>query len=172
MKARGVFLSGLMFCVSAAHAQVCETRSSNLGNFARFPIGMTLKVLPKGIKREPNCTVYRKNHSFDCGFTEGDGSSYIASGHEIVRVERDLQSSSALPPGYPLKYGMAMEDAAKILSAANPTMKLKMDHSGAGGGLTTPECLKNRYGSYYFSLSFDKAGGLVGMAAGYDTPEN
>ena len=67
---------------------------------------------------------------------------------------------------------MSMEEAAKVLSAANPAMKLMIDHAGGGGSIVTPVCLKNRYGSYYLALDFDKTGGLNHLTGGYDTPEN
>jgi hypothetical protein len=173
MKAWGIlFVLGTMpFCAFAAHAADCQMRVSNLDNFARFRVGQPIKVLPKGVKRAPNCTVYRKYHTFDCGFTDPDGNSYIASGHGISRVDRELGASS-FPLPSPLVPGMSMEEAVKVLSAANPTMKLIRNYSETGGSLTTPECLKNRYGSYYLSLGFDKAGRMNGLSAGLNTAEN
>ena len=172
MKAGKLFLAGLVFCASAVHAAACEKRSSNLGDFARFPLGMRLKALPQGVKRLPNCAIYREYHAFDCEFMDAEGSSFLASGHAIARVKRPLHRSSALPAGYPLTPGMSMEDAAKVLSAANPAMKLMIDHKVGRGSIITPECLKNRYGSYYLALDFDKEGGLDHLTAGYDTAEN
>jgi hypothetical protein len=59
-----------------------------------------------------------------------------------------------------------------VLSAANPAMKLMIDHKGGRSSIITPECLKNSYGSYYLSLDFEKVGGLDHLTAGYDTAEN
>jgi len=172
MKTRSLFLAGLMFCASILDAEACKKRSSSLGDFARFPIGMPLKALPAGVKRLPNCAIYREYHTFDCAFVDSEGSEFLASGKAIARVDRDLHSSSILPQGYPLKPGMSMKDAAEVLAAANPTMKLLVDHKGKGGSVFAPECLKNRFATYYLDLKFDKAGGLKHLTAGYDTPEN
>lgn len=172
MKTRSVFLAGLIVCASVLDAEACRKRSSNLANFARFPIGMRLKALPAGVKRLPNCAIYRDYGTFDCAFVDSEGSEFLASGKAIARVDRDLYSSSILPEGYPLRPGMSMKDAAKILTAANPTMKLLFDHKGKGGSLFAPECLKNQFVTYYLDLKFDETGGLKHLTAGYDTPEN
>jgi hypothetical protein len=158
--------------IPPAYAADCEPRLSDLDHFARFRIGQPLKALPKGVKRLPNCFVDRKYHSFDCAFEDADGASYIAGGHEVTLVERDFAGSSVSSSPSPLKPGISLDEATRLLAAANPTMEFTTSHSDNGSSIFTPECLKNRYGVYYLSLSFDKADRLAGLSAGFITPEN
>ncbi len=163
----------LMLCTCAAYAADCEIRPSNLDNFAHYRLGQRLRALPKGVKRLPNCGVYRRSHTFDCEFVDNEVSSYLASGHEIVKVERVPTASSTLPLPPPLRFGMSVEEAINALSAMDPKMVLTRSHDDGGDSLSTGECLKDSHGiTYYLSLSFGKTEGLNGLAAAFDTAED
>jgi hypothetical protein len=175
MRGRTFFLVGLTaaLCVSAAYASDCEVRPSNLDGFGHFRLGQRLRALPKGVKTLPNCAVYPKYHSFDCEFTDADGNSYLASGHEIVRLERVPGASSAPPLPNPLKFGMSLEDATSALAAMDPKLQLTKYHSEDGASLDTGECLKDSHGiTYALTLEFDKAGRLNKLSASFETAEN
>jgi hypothetical protein len=175
MRGRIVFLIGLIITldVSAAYASDCDVRPSNLDDFGRFRLGQQLRTLPKGVKRLPNCAVYPKQHAFDCEFADASGNSYLASGHEIVRLERVPVTSSASPLPNPLKFGMPIKEAVTALTAMDPKLNLRTIHRDEGDSLETGECLKDRHGiTYYLSLQFDKAGRLNKLTAGFPTAEN
>jgi hypothetical protein len=175
MRGGTVFLVGLatVFYVSAAYATDCEMRPSNLDGFGHFRLGQRLRTLPKGVKALPNCAVYPKYHSFDCEFTDADGNSYLASGHEMIRLERVPTASSALPLPNPLKFGMSLEDATSALAAMDPKLELTKYHSEDGDSLDTGECLKDSHGiTYALTLEFDKAGRLNKLSASFETAED
>jgi hypothetical protein len=158
---------------STAYAEDCEVRPSNLDDFGHHRLGQRLKALPKGVKRLPNCAVYRKYHTFDCEFVDAYGNSYLASGHEIVKLERVPVKSYSRPLPRPLRFGMTIEEATSALTAMDPKINLTTDHSDGGSSLDTGECLKDRHGvTYFLSLRFDEAGGLSKVTAAFDTAED
>jgi len=162
----------IALCSSAVYAD-CNVRPSNLDDFARYRLGQRLKALPKGVKKLPNCAVYRKYHTFDCEFVDADGNSYIASGHGIVKVERMLaaSSSSLLPP--PLKFGMTIEEVSGALSALDPEVNWTTYHEDKVDRLSSGECLKDSHGvTYGMDLEFDHGGGLNKVTASFDTAED
>jgi hypothetical protein len=174
MNARTVFLAGLTvaLCASTAYAKDCEIRQSNLDVFARYRLGH-LKAIPGGVKRLANCAVDLKYHSFDCEFVDADGTHYTTADDEIAKLERGPERSSALPPSYPLKFGMPFEDARRILSAMDPKIEFTDSHSDDGYGIETGECLKDSHGvTYYFVVDFDKAGRLNKLTAAFVTAED
>ena len=173
MRAVSLASLALMLCTSVSYAGECEIRASNLDNFARFRLGQRLRALPKGVKRLPNCAVYRKYHTFDCEFTDGEGSSYLASGHGIVKIERVPKASSPLPLPPPLRFGMSADEAASALSAMDPKMVLTRGHGDIGDSLDTGECLRDTHGiTYHLILDFDKTAGLNKLTAAFDTAED
>ena len=171
---RILYLACLMvpLLISAAYAGECEIRPSDLDYFAQFRLGQRLRILPKGVKKEPNCAVYRKYHTFDCGFADAYGNSYIASGHEIVKVER-VPASSAMRLPSPLRFGMTMEEASSALSALDPKVVWTTDHGDKTDTLSSGECLKDKHGiTYALTLDFDHGDGLSKVSAAFETSED
>jgi hypothetical protein len=175
MGRRTICLAGFtaMFCVSAAYASDCEVRPSNLDAFAKYRLGQPLRALPSGVKRLPHCAVYVKHHDFDCEFVDADGTHYLAADRQITKLERGPEMSAALPPSFPLKFGMPFEEARGILSSLDPKIEFTASHSDEGYGIDTGECLKDSHGvTYYFVVDFDKAGRLNKLTAAFVTAED
>jgi hypothetical protein len=167
-----VFLAGLTaaLCVSAAYAKDCEIRPSELDGFAQYRLG-PLKAMPKDVKRLAHCAVYPKHHAYDCEFVDAEGTHYIAADHDIAKIVRRARTSPNLPASYPLKFGMKVEEAHRILSAMDP----KIDFSSAGAkgkgyDIDTGQCLKNSLGvEYWLTAHFDKDGRLNRLEAAFET---
>ena len=170
MNARTVILAGLAaaLCVSAAYAEDCEIRPSELDAFGKYRLG-PLKAMPKDAKRLAHCAVYPKYHAYDCEFVDAEGTHYIATDHEISTVMRPARAASGLPPSYPLKFGMPLEEAYRILSAMDP--KIGFGITGEKkDNIQTGECLKDSRGiTYGFSAHFGKDGRLDRLKAAFLT---
>jgi hypothetical protein len=161
-----------MLGISTAYAKDCEIRPSNLDAFGRYRLGH-LRAIPKDAKRLPRCTVYRKYHTFDCEFVDADGTHYTTADDEIAKIVRRPDDSAALPPNYPLKFGMPLEEAHRILSAMDPKIDFAAGCAKSGCDIGTGECLKDSRGvTCWFSAYFDKGRRLNRLEAGFVTAED
>jgi hypothetical protein len=173
MKARAVFLASLaaMFSASTVHAEDCELRPSNLDAFGKHRLGH-LRSIPSDLKQLSRCVDGAKFH--DCEYVDADGTQYTTADDKIVKIVRRPNTSTGLPPSYPLKFGMSFEEARKALSAMDP--KIEFSPAGSptkGYSIDTGECMTNSKGMlFYFSARFSKAGRLNRLEAAVETDED